>query len=643
KAQKYTLIVKATDHGKPRPLSSSTTVIINIEDGNRHLPVFTNEKSQASVKEGQEDVLISRLPVTDKDTKGTKAWKAKYKIQGDKNNNFRIVTDPDTNDGLLYVEKKLNYEDDPVKNINITSENEILYFICKVIDRNTAGLWKINTIIRSPFSVAQSGTRAEETSRLSTHHLTVTVEDVNEAPVFDPPNKTISVFEDVALGFYLETFTAKDPDIGAVSTIRYIIGEDPAGCVTVDSRTGEITTSKSLDRESQFVKDGLYVVQIYAVDNGEPPQTGTATLSIKIMDVNDNAPSLDKNIIDMCQSDRISSVNVTALDPDEEPSSGPFLFKLLGDVKNKWRIDPEKGYSFKLVKEHNVSQNAMFLGHHKLQLEVSDLQGKTAVHSLLIYVCKCFKTTRPDCRLHKDTGYRLGSGALGILLLSMILLTGLLLLSFLMSCKPEKVPFPDDNVEQYLMKSNTEEPGTDCELPLVFLENKHNGQQKQTTQGMTLNLTPVLVEVNSQMSQNESCQEKTILGKRSSVESMQEQWMILHGSSLTMKKRHQQQGLKNVNRVWIQQSQHVQDILINDWLKTQLLTLEDQGKDLGNYEPVRYSDEGGSEHSFELDALSIPGDPFDQDMVLDNRFLPLASICLPDINAQSTKTYFSKV
>ncbi|MED6294951.1 hypothetical protein CHARACLAT_026293, partial [Characodon lateralis] len=342
KAQKYTLIVKATDHGQPRPLSSSTTVIINIEDGNRHLPVFTNEKSQASVKEGQEDVLISRLHVIDKDTKGTKAWKAKYKIQGDKNNNFRIVTDPDTNDGLLYVEKKLNYEDDPVKNINITSENEILYFICKVIDRNTAGLWKINTIIRSSFSVAQSGTRAEETSRLSTHHLTVTVEDVNEAPVFDPPNKTISVFEDVGLGFYLETFTAKDPDIGAASTIRYIIGEDPAGCVTVDSRTGEITTSKSLDRESQFVKDGLYVVQIYAVDNGEPPQTGRATLSIKIMDVNDNAPSLDKNIIDMCQSDRISSVNVTALDPDEEPSSGPFLFKLLGDVKNKWRIDPEK-------------------------------------------------------------------------------------------------------------------------------------------------------------------------------------------------------------------------------------------------------------------------------------------------------------
>ncbi|KAM4736722.1 cadherin-like protein 26 [Anableps anableps] len=340
KAQKYTLIVKATDHGQPKPLSSSTTVIINIEDGNRHLPVFTEQKGQASVKEGLQDVLISRVHVTDKDTRGTRAWKAKYKIQGDTNSNFRIDTDPVTNEGRLYVQKKLDYEDDPVKNIVITSENENPYFTCKVMDHNTDGLWKIETVNGNTFSEAQSGTRREET-RLSTYHLTVNVEDVNEPPVFDPSNKTVTVFEDVALGYYLETFTAKDPDINGANHIQYIIGEDPAGYVTVDSKSGEITTSKNLDRESQFVKDGLYVVKIYAVDNGEPSQTGAATLSIKIIDINDNAPSLDKSIIDMCQQDKISPVNITALDPDEEPYSGPFLFKLLGDFKNKWRIHPE--------------------------------------------------------------------------------------------------------------------------------------------------------------------------------------------------------------------------------------------------------------------------------------------------------------
>uniref|UniRef100_A0A3B5R8Z4 Cadherin domain-containing protein n=1 Tax=Xiphophorus maculatus TaxID=8083 RepID=A0A3B5R8Z4_XIPMA len=415
KAQKYTLIVKATDHGQPKPLSSFTTVIINIADGNRHLPVFTKQKGEASVKEGLQGVLISRLQVTDEDTRGTKAWRAKYKIQGDTNNNFRIDTDPETNEGLLYVQKALDYEEDPLKNIIISSENEIPYFTCV------------------------TGTKE---MRLSTYYLTVNVEDVNEPPVFDPSNKTVTVFEDVALGYYLEILIAKDPDVNGANQIRYMIGEDPAGFVTVDSNSGKIITSKSLDRESQFVKDGLYVIKIYATDNGEPSHTGTATLSIKIIDVNDNAPSLDKSFIDMCQRDKISSVSVTALDPDTEPYSGPFSFKLLGD----------------LVNEHNASQTIMIFGHYELQLEVSDLQGKTAVHSLSVSVCKCSKTTKPDCRLQKDTGSRLGPGALGILFLSFLLLT------FLMSCKPERIPFPDDISGQYLIMSNTEGPGSDCKV-----------------------------------------------------------------------------------------------------------------------------------------------------------------------------------
>uniref|UniRef100_A0A3B5R9S0 Cadherin domain-containing protein n=1 Tax=Xiphophorus maculatus TaxID=8083 RepID=A0A3B5R9S0_XIPMA len=431
KAQKYTLIVKATDHGQPKPLSSFTTVIINIADGNRHLPVFTKQKV-TSVKEGLQGVLISRLQVTDEDTRGTKAWRAKYKIQGDTNNNFRIDTDPETNEGLLYVQKALDYEEDPLKNIIISSENEIPYFTCV------------------------TGTKE---MRLSTYYLTVNVEDVNEPPVFDPSNKTVTVFEDVALGYYLEILIAKDPDVNGANQIRYMIGEDPAGFVTVDSNSGKIITSKSLDRESQFVKDGLYVIKIYATDNGEPSHTGTATLSIKIIDVNDNAPSLDKSFIDMCQRDKISSVSVTALDPDTEPYSGPFSFKnKMGHITSYVFLLFFLGYSFKLVNEHNASQTIMIFGHYELQLEVSDLQGKTAVHSLSVSVCKCSKTTKPDCRLQKDTGSRLGPGALGILFLSFLLLT------FLMSCKPERIPFPDDISGQYLIMSNTEGPGSDCKV-----------------------------------------------------------------------------------------------------------------------------------------------------------------------------------
>lgn len=49
---------------------------------------------------------------------------------------------------------------------------------------------------------------------------------------------------------------------------RFQKGEDPENWFTVDSVTGKITTTKVIDRESPHVKDNIYKVTVYAVDNG---------------------------------------------------------------------------------------------------------------------------------------------------------------------------------------------------------------------------------------------------------------------------------------------------------------------------------------------------------------------------------------
>lgn len=49
---------------------------------------------------------------------------------------------------------------------------------------------------------------------------------------------------------------------------RFMKGHDPAGWVTVDQKTGEVTTAKLLDRESPYVKDGIYNVTVLVVDSG---------------------------------------------------------------------------------------------------------------------------------------------------------------------------------------------------------------------------------------------------------------------------------------------------------------------------------------------------------------------------------------
>lgn len=57
------------------------------------------------VKERETGVEVLRLQVTDKDLRGSKAWKAKYTIYGDKKEIFKIETHPVTNDGILTVVK----------------------------------------------------------------------------------------------------------------------------------------------------------------------------------------------------------------------------------------------------------------------------------------------------------------------------------------------------------------------------------------------------------------------------------------------------------------------------------------------------------------------------------------------------------
>lgn len=58
------------------------------------------------MEENTIDVEILRVAVTDKDLINTANWRANYTIlKGNENGNFKIVTDPKTNEGILYVVK----------------------------------------------------------------------------------------------------------------------------------------------------------------------------------------------------------------------------------------------------------------------------------------------------------------------------------------------------------------------------------------------------------------------------------------------------------------------------------------------------------------------------------------------------------
>ncbi|XP_034039169.1 desmoglein-2-like [Thalassophryne amazonica] len=127
--------------------------------------------------------------------------------------------------------------------------------------------------------------------------LKITVEDENDCPPVIEIQQIGYVKEASAAGTAIMRVRATDADQPnhPNSQIRYSIVEQgsSAGMFFIDPDTGDIMVQRNtLDRETQ----DTYKVMIKASDlNGQPGgHTGTGEVEIKLLDINDNIPTLEK-------------------------------------------------------------------------------------------------------------------------------------------------------------------------------------------------------------------------------------------------------------------------------------------------------------------------------------------------------------
>ena len=107
--------------------------------------------------------------------------------------------------------------------------------------------------------------------------INVFVNNVNDEPVFNPPEHDVDLAESAPVGTVVGTYTANDPNGDALT---YSLTVD-LSAFTVNATTGEITTTAALDCED-WNKGQLTLV---ATDPSGNP--GMATININITDVND--------------------------------------------------------------------------------------------------------------------------------------------------------------------------------------------------------------------------------------------------------------------------------------------------------------------------------------------------------------------
>lgn len=74
--------------------------------------------------------------------------------------------------------------------------------------------------------------------------------------------------------------------------------------------------------------------------------SGTGTLQIYLLDINDNAPQVFPREVEICERPDPNAINITAVDADINPNAGPFIFELPFspmDIKKNWTITRVNG------------------------------------------------------------------------------------------------------------------------------------------------------------------------------------------------------------------------------------------------------------------------------------------------------------
>ncbi|EDW90155.2 neural-cadherin isoform X2 [Drosophila yakuba] len=297
----YSIQVVAMDGGG---LKGTGTASIRVKDINDMPPQFTKDEWFTEVDETDGTALpeMPILTVTVHDEDETN--KFQYKVidnSGYGADKFTMVRNNDGT-GSLKIVQPLDYEDQ--------LQSNGFRFRIQVNDKGEDN-------DNDKYHVAYSW-------------VVVKLRDINDnKPHFERANVEVSVFEDTKVGTELEKFKATDPDQGGKSKVSYSIdrSSDRQRQFAIN-QNGSVTIQRSLDREVV----PRHQVKILAIDDGSPPKTATATLTVIVQDINDNAPKFLKDYRPVLPEHvpPRKVVEILATDDDDRSKSNgpPFQFRL---------------------------------------------------------------------------------------------------------------------------------------------------------------------------------------------------------------------------------------------------------------------------------------------------------------------------
>lgn len=160
-------------------------------------------------------------------------------------------------------------------------------------------------------------------------NFTVHVSDVNDnSPAFAVSGYTGRVKENEKTQHNILQISANDQDDGINREVTYHLTMNSSNSFSIDPFTGWISLNSPVDREAEPI---IYLI-VEAVDKGKPSMTGSATVTILVEDVNDNAPRVKRTEYQVKENEPPGTFLAQILAADiDDGDNGKLTFQLISD------------------------------------------------------------------------------------------------------------------------------------------------------------------------------------------------------------------------------------------------------------------------------------------------------------------------
>ncbi|XP_010004716.1 PREDICTED: protocadherin-7, partial [Chaetura pelagica] len=334
----YNVVIVAVDSGSPS-LSSNNSLLVRVGDTNDNPPMFSQAVLEVSFPENNlPGERVATVVATDADS--GKNAEITYSLEASPLSSEApggiFTIDPDSGD--VSVQAVLDRE-----------QRDTYEFLVTARDKGVPSLQGSTTVV-------------------------VRVADRNDnEPRFMQDVFTFYVKENLQPNSPVGMVTVMDFDKGRNAELSLSIQpsdhDQTAGIFSIENDTGTIFSTVSFDREQQT----SYTFKVKAVDGGEPPRSATATVSLFVMDENDNAPTVtfpsNSSYTVLPPSSNMRTVVATVVATDADTGLNADLnYSIIGGNPFKlFEIDPASGVVSlvgKLAPKH--------YGLHRIVVQVND-------------------------------------------------------------------------------------------------------------------------------------------------------------------------------------------------------------------------------------------------------------------------------